>query len=176
VAAIDAPNHGDRPKDEKFTRVAVDMRARLASGEDPATAVVAMHELLAGQAVADWQAVITALQQLPSVGTGPVGYWGLSMGAGLGLPLLAAEPRIRAAVLGLLGLTGLAGTAEKVTVPVLFLLQWDDDLVSRDQGLALFGALASADKTLHASPGGHGQVPPFETDAALAFFTRHLSP
>ncbi|HEX3753223.1 MAG TPA: alpha/beta hydrolase [Streptosporangiaceae bacterium] len=175
VAAIDAPNHGDRPKDEKFTRVTRDLRAGLAPGEDPAAAVVAMHELLAGQAVADWQAVITALQQQPSVGTGPVGYWGLSMGAGLGLPLLPVEPRIRAAVLGLLGLTGLAGTAVQVTVPVLFLLQWDDDLVPRDQGLALFGALASAEKTLHASPGPHGQVPPFETGDALRFFARHLS-
>jgi fermentation-respiration switch protein FrsA (DUF1100 family) len=92
------------------------------------------------------------------------------------VPLVAAEPRIRAAVLRLLGLTGMAGTAAQVTVPMLFLLQWDDDLVPRDQGLALFDALGSAAKTLHANPGGHGQVPPFETAAALAFFTRHLSP
>ena len=174
VAAIDAPNHGDRPRDEKFTRAAIDMRARLASGEDPATAVAGMHELLAGQAVADWQTVITAVQQLDQVGAGPVGYSGFSLGAGLGVPLVAAEPRIRAAVLGLLGITGMAGTAVQVTVPVLFLLQWDDELVPRDQGLALFGALGSADKTLHANPGRHGQIPPLETGDALRFFVRHL--
>jgi len=174
VAAIDAPNHGDRPRDEKFTRAAIDMRARLASGEDPATAVAGMHELLAGQAVADWQTVITAVQQLDQVGAGPVGYSGFSLGAGLGVPLVAAEPRIRAAVLGLLGVTGMAGTAVQVTVPVLFLLQWDDELVPRDQGLALFGALGSADKTLHANPGRHGQIPPLETGDALRFFVRHL--
>ena len=174
VAAIDAPNHGDRPKDEKFTRAAMDMRARLASGEDPATAVAGMHELLAGQAVADWRGVITAIQQLDQVGAGPVGYSGFSLGAGLGVPLLAAEPRIRAAVLGLLGVTGLAETAARITIPVQFLLQWDDGLVPRDQGLALFDALGSADKTLHANPGGHGQVPPPETGDTLRFFARHL--
>ena len=86
-----------------------------------------MHDLLAGQAVADWQAVLTAVQELDHVGAGPVGYWGVSMGCGLGVPLLAAEPRIRAAVLGLLGVHGLAETAARVTVPVQFLLQWDDD-------------------------------------------------
>lgn len=32
---------------------------------------------------------------------GPVGFWGISQGARVGLPLLAAEPRITAAVLGL---------------------------------------------------------------------------
>ena len=57
-----------------------------------------------------------------------------------------------------------------------FLLQWDDELVSRAGGLALFDAFASAEKTLHANPGGHGQVPRFETDSALRFFTRHLWP
>lgn len=176
VAAIDAPNHGDRPKDEKFTRAAIDMRARLASGEDPATAITGMHELLARQAVADWRAVITAVQELDQVGARSVGYWGVSLGAGLGVPLVAAEPRIRAAVLGLLGITGMAATAVQVTVPVQFLLQWDDELVPRDQGLALFDALASAEKTLHANPGPHGQIPPFEIDEALAFFVRHLSP
>src|SRR4051812_15033103 len=170
VAAIDAPNHGDRPKDEQFSQFAGDMRARMAAGENPAELVAAMHDLLAGQAVADWQAVLTAVQELDHVGAGPVGYWGVSMGCGLGVPLLAAEPRIRAAVLGLLGVHGLAETAARVTVPVQFLLQWDDSLVNRDQALALFDALGSKDKTLHANPGDHGEIPAFETDNALRFF------
>jgi dienelactone hydrolase len=174
VAAIDAPNHGDRPKTEEFVRVASEMRAQMAAGEDAAPLVAAMHDLLADQAVAEWQAVITAVQELDHVGAGPVGYVGMSMGCGLGVPLLAAEPRIRAAVLGLLGVHGLAETAARVTVPVEFLLQWDDDLVPRDQGLALFDALASAEKTLHANPGKHGEIPRFETDSSLWFFIRHL--
>ncbi|WP_230885209.1 dienelactone hydrolase family protein [Planomonospora sp. ID82291] len=174
VVAIDAPNHGDRPKDERFLRFAGDMRARMAAGDDPAELLATMHDLLAEQTVADWQAVLTAIQELDHVGGGPVGYWGVSMGCGLGVPLLAAEPRIRAAVLGLLGVHGLAASAARVTAPVRFLLQWDDTRVSREQALALFDALGSADKTLHANPGDHGGIPAHETDDALRFFARHL--
>ena len=174
VAAVDAPHHGDRPKDEEFVRIATENRARMAVGEDPAALVAALHDLLAGQAVAEWQAVITAVQSLDRVAAGPAGYWGMSLGCGLGVPLLAAEPRVGAAVLGLLGVHGLAETAARVTAPVQFLLQWDDDLVPRDQGLALFDALASAEKTLHANPGRHGEVPGFELDDSLRFFARHL--
>ncbi len=35
-------------------------------------------------------------------------------------------------------------------------------MIPRDSGLALFGALASGEKTLHANPGGHTGVPRFE--------------
>ncbi|MFF0307951.1 dienelactone hydrolase family protein [Streptosporangium sp. NPDC004379] len=174
VAAVDAPNHGDRPKTEGFARIAAELRAGMVAGEDTTAQLVAMHMFLAEQAVPEWQAVLTAVQELDFVGTGPVGYWGMSMGCGLGIPLLAAEPRIHAAVLGLLGVHGLAETAARVTVPVRFLLQWDDDMVPRAQGLELFDALASADKTLHANPGKHGEIPEFETGGSLRFFTRHL--
>ncbi len=47
-------------------------------------------------------------------------------------------------------------------------------MVPRDQSLALFDALASAEKTLHANPGKHGEVPSFEVDSSLRFFARHL--
>ncbi|MFI6734207.1 dienelactone hydrolase family protein [Nonomuraea sp. NPDC050451] len=174
VAAIDAPNHGERPKSEEFGRIATEIRASVAAGEDAAALVVAMHDLGAGQAVAEWQAVLTAIQQLDHVGAGPVGYWGMSMGCGLGVPFVAAEPRVRAAVLGLLGATALAETATRITVPVRFLLQWDDERVPRAEGLALFDAFASAEKTLHANPGKHGDLPRFETDSSLRFFARHL--
>ncbi|MGW1910794.1 dienelactone hydrolase family protein [Streptomyces sp. NPDC002076] len=175
VVAIDAPNHGDRPQDEEFGRIAAHLRAGMAAGEDPGALVATMHSHLAGQAVADWQAVLTAVQSLDHVGAGPVGYCGMSMGCGLGIPLIAAEPRIRAAVLGLLGVHGLAEDAARITVPVQFLVQWDDQMVPRDQSLALFDAFASPEKTLHANPGKHGDVPSFEVDNALQFFARHLN-
>ena len=66
-------------------------------------------------------------------------------------------------MLGLLGAHGLAEAAARITVPVQFLLQWDDERVPRAQGLALFDALGSAEKTLHANPGEHGEIPAFET-------------
>ena len=174
VAAIDAPHHGERPKDEEFDRIATAMRSRVAAGEDAAELVDAMHALLAGQAVAEWQAVLTAVQQLDQVGGGPVGYWGISMGSGLGVPFVAAEPRVRAAVLGLLGSPALAQTAARITAPVQFLIQWDDERVPRAQSLAFFDAFGSAEKTLHANPGLHADLPRFETDNSLRFFARHL--
>ncbi|WP_405875655.1 dienelactone hydrolase family protein [Streptomyces sp. NBC_00005] len=175
VAAIDAPHHGERPKGEEFDRIATEMRAGMAAGGNPAELVATMHAFLAGQAVSEWQAVLTAVQQLDHVGSGPVGYWGASMGCGLGVPFIAEEPRVRAAVLGLLGAATLTGVAARITVPVRFLVQWDDQMVPRAQSLALFDAIGSAEKTLHANPGKHGDLPRFETDSALRFFARHLS-
>ena len=64
--------------------------------------------------------------------------------------------------------------AARITVPVEFLLQWDDEAVPRDWGLALFGAFASREKTLHANPGRHAAVPAFELESSERFFTRHL--
>lgn len=174
VAAIDVPHHGERPTDEEFDRLANEYRARVAAGEDTAAQDTAMYTLIVGQAVAEWQAVLTAIEQLDVNGGGPVGYWGMSLGCALGIPLVAAEPRVRAAVLGLQASPVLAETAAQITVPVQFLLQWDDERMPRAQSLALFDALASAEKTLHAHPGKHGDLPRSETDDSLRFFARHL--
>lgn len=40
--------------------------------------------------------------------------------------------------------------------------------------MALFDLFGSAEKTLHANPGKHGDLPVFELDSALRFFTPHL--
>ena len=99
---------------------------------------------------------------------------GCRLAAGPGHPFVAAEPRVRAAVLGLGGALANAGAAARITVPVEFLARWDDERVPRAQNLVLFDALGSADKTLHASPGRHGDLPSFETGSSLRFFARHL--
>jgi dienelactone hydrolase len=174
VAAIDVPYHGERPTDEEFDRLATEYRAHAAAGADTAELDTALYRLVVGQTVADWRAVLTAVQRLDHVGAGPVGYWGVSLGCALGIPFIAAEPRVRAAVLGLQGSPELTGTAAQVTVPVQFLVQWDDELMPREQSLALFDALGSAEKTLHANPGKHGDLPQFEWDDSLRFFARHL--
>ncbi len=96
------------------------------------------------------------------------------MGDAIGVPLAAAEPRITAAVLGLVHGDGLAEAAARITIPVEFLLQRDDEMVSRESGLALFGALRFAEKTLHANSGGHLDVPRFEMESSVRFFARHL--
>ena len=174
AAAVDVPAHGDRPKDEEYDRIATANQACAAAGAELAQLIAGFQALVARQTVPEWRAVLDAVQKLGHVGAGPVGYWGVSLGCGLGVPFVAAEPRVRAAVLGLGGAAASADDAARITVPVEFLLQWDDERVPRDQGLALFDALASAEKTLHANPGKHMEVPAFEVDSTLRFFARHL--
>ncbi|MEU5029228.1 dienelactone hydrolase family protein [Streptomyces milbemycinicus] len=174
AVAVDVPSHGDRPQHEEYSRIAADNQARVEAGEELAPLIARFQALVARQTVPEWRAVLDAVQQLEHVGTGPVGYWGVSLGCGLGVPFVAAEPRVRAAVLGLGGALASAEDAARITVPVEFLVQWDDERVPRAQSLALFDALASSEKTLHANPGKHGEVPAFERDSTLRFFTRHL--
>jgi hypothetical protein len=67
-----------------------------------------------------------------------------------------------------------AVAAAQITVPVESLVQWDDEQVPRAASLALFDVFASAEKTLHANAGKHADLPVFELDSALRFFTRQL--
>jgi pimeloyl-ACP methyl ester carboxylesterase len=173
VAAIDAPGHGDRPRTEQDERLAAEIREHAAAGEPIGPPIARHNAALAARAVPEWQATLDAL--LDGTG-GPAGFWGVSLGSAIGVPLAAAEPRIAAAVFGLAGHETLAKAAAGVTVPVEFLLQWDDELVPREEGLALFDAFASREKTLHANPGRHAGVPAFELESSARFFTRHLRP
>ncbi|GAA0238240.1 alpha/beta hydrolase [Cryptosporangium japonicum] len=163
VLALDAPGHGGRPADEAATN---EIRRRKAAGEPIGPLIAAMNAERAAQAVPEWRAALDALAI-----TTPVGFWGVSLGTAIGVPLVASEPRITCAVLGLLG--PVDGAAD-VRVPVEFLVQWDDELVPRADALALFDALGSTEKTLHANPGRHVEVPRFEIGSAEHFFRRHF--
>jgi len=172
VAAIDAPGCGDRLRGAADKMALADVRHRQAAGENVDPLIARLNAELARQAVTEWRAVLDELGELAS---GPSGYWGVSLGTTIGIPLVAAEPRISAAVLGFASGENLMEPAARITVPVEFLLQWDDDLVPRDAGLAVFDALASREKTLHVNPGQHADMPSFELDSAERFFTRHLA-
>ena len=172
AVAIDAPGHGDRPQDPELAAQAAELRARMAAGE-PVTALLTATNGRGAVAAAEWRAVLDALVEA-GIGTDRVGFWGVSMGCATGIPLIAAEPRITAAVLGLAGADGLATLANQITVPVEFAVQWDDEFIPRDSALGLFDAFGSADKTLHANSGGHLALPRFEIDSAVRFFARHL--
>ncbi|MFN0091618.1 MAG: alpha/beta hydrolase [Acidimicrobiales bacterium] len=131
---------------------------------------------------ADWRQALEFAQAQPDVGAGPVGYWGLSMGTIYGAPFVAAEPRVRAAVLGLMGVTGpvhyrprVRAAAQAITCPLLFLVQLEDELFSRSECLALFDAFASTDKRLHANPGLHPAVPVGELHASLEHLVQSLT-
>ena len=90
------------------------------------------------------------------------------------MPLVAVEPRITAAAFGQHWPDVLADKANQITIPVEFDMQWDDEHVPRAAGLALFGAFASTEKTLHANAGRHKELPRFEADSAVRFLARHL--
>lgn len=175
AVAVDVPNHGDRT-DERYDQLVAENQARVAAGEPLSSVIAGFQELVAQQTVPEWRAVIDAVQELDDVGPSPVGYWGVSLGCGLGVPFVAAEPRVVAAVLGLGGAFGSAADlARGITVPVEFLVQWDDERVPRDRSLALFDALGSEQKTLHANPGKHAdRLPDHELDSTTRFFARHL--
>lgn len=169
AAAIDGPVHGDRRHDgvRDGRRAFLDFAARWSS--DP-------H--LTDSMVDDWRRSLDALTSVGEIG-GRIGYWGVSMGTILGLPFVAAEPRINAAVLGLMGVTGptrerIARDAQRVRCAVLFLVQWSDELFSRESAFDLFDAIGSDDKTLHAHPGPHGAVPREEYEASLAFLRERI--
>lgn len=180
VAAIDAPGHGDRATPEQRAQYAETLRQRIerrGSGLSPEVARQLAER--ARVAVPEWRATLAALRELDEVGAdGPVGYWGVSMGTLIGVPFVAEEPRIVAAVFGLSGLLpdhpGHGAAAAKITIPIEFVLQWDDNLVPREHGLGLYDAFGSSEKSLHVNPGGHVETPDFEAAGWAGFFQRHL--
>ena len=170
ACAIDGPVHGDRRSDGTTDGSVMFLEFGQLWSED---------ETLTDEMVADWRAVLSSVQALPEIGDGPVGYWGLSMGTILGLPLVVAEPRISVGVLGLMGLTGptkarIEADAKALSCPVLFLVQWDDTLFRRDKCFDLFDAIGTKDKRLHANPGAHSAVPPQEFRDTARFLADHL--
>ena len=186
AVALDTPEHGERITDKEAARARRrSVQARIDQGTGAGLPVVMDANQPAGFAarMATHVGELTALvDDLARTGfiDDRLGYWGMSMGTGIGLRFVATEPRVKAAVLGLAGVgVGMGGAefgtaARSLRVPILFLLQWDDELIAHDAGLGLFDAIGSTDKTLHVNPGGHVQVPVFENDSAESFFVRHL--
>lgn len=170
VAAIDGPVHGSR-------------RAVFADGIPVRDEFLALWR--AGGSVdpmvADWRAVIDALIALPELDAGTIGWYGISMGTAYGLPLLAAEPRIRAAVLGMWGLSypnsgRLAVDAPAVQCPLLFQQKWGDEIFTRDSQIELFDRLGAEDKRLKIYMGGHKNPEGEQLDDIFAFLLARLQP
>jgi dienelactone hydrolase len=178
VAAIDAPGHGDRPRTAVDEQARTDLQQAMAAGETERVASITVRygTALAQRAVPEWQATLDALQRLPEIGTeAPIGYGGgITLGTGIGIPLTAIEPRITAAIFGggFVVHEALIEAARRITVPVQFLLPWDDEHVDRQSALALFDAFASKEKTLHANPGDHRTMRWSGVDNG--FLARHL--
>jgi dienelactone hydrolase len=158
AAALDAPEHGER------RGLGAD-RDELPPRPDPdqvITEMTACVDFLVGERVLD---------------AGALGYFGLSMGTAMGIPFIAAEPRVRCAVLGLMHSRSerVCADAAQVRCPVLFIMNLEDERVPRAEGLELFDAIASTDKRLHAHPGRHGAIPEEEMTAAEQFLGKYLT-
>jgi hypothetical protein len=80
-------------------------------------------------------------------------------------------------VLGLYGLTPdpvFKSMVNSIKLPLLFLFQYHDELMTPEAGLQLWEAFGSREKTMHINPGPHVGIPKFERDASAAFYVRHL--
>ena len=172
VAAIDHPGHGDRPRSAVDEQARADLRRAMASGEPVDEIFESFIVPLVEKAVPEWQTTLDALLTLPEIG-GPVGYSGMTA---IGIRLAVVEPRISAAGFFAGGFvpSAVREEARRVTIPLLFLLQWDDDGNDRQLALDLFDAFGTREKTLHANLGGHAGTPWFEVDDGNRFFGRHL--
>lgn len=172
VAAIDAAGCGDRPRTPAEEQARATFRQAMRDGNRADEIFESFIGPLVENAVPEWQATLDALLQLPET-TGPVGYSGWTA---VGIHLAVSEPRIAAAGLFAGGFVPAAQRAEapQVTIPLLFLLQWDDEGNPRQRALDLFDTFGSRQKTLHANLGGHTGTPWFELAEGNAFFARHL--
>jgi dienelactone hydrolase len=135
--------------------------------------------------VDDWRATLDAVSQLDAIDADRIGYMGFSMGTRFGLPFVAADgDRLCCAVLGKNGMrqaSAMANMAPRferdapnITVPVLFHVQWDDELFPRQGQFELFDLFGSHDKRLIAFPGPHGGAAPAAVQAWCEFATHHL--
>ena len=172
VAAIDAPGCGNRPRSTVDEQARADLRRAMQAGEPVDEIFESFVGPLVEKAVPEWRTTLDALLSLPEIG-GPVGYSGWTA---VGIRLAVVEPRIAAAGLFAGGFVPRAQREEarQVTIPLLFLLQWDDEGNPRQRALDLFDAFGSKEKTLHANMGGHVGTPWFEVEDGNRFFGRHL--
>ncbi|MFG3345781.1 dienelactone hydrolase family protein [Streptomyces sp. NPDC048018] len=173
VATIDAAGCGDRPRSAADEQARADLRRAMRAGEPVDEIFESFIGPLVENAVPEWRTTLDALLELPGIG-GPVGYSG--GWAALGIRLAVVEPRIAAASFFAGGFVPRAQREEarQVTVPLLFLLQWDDEGNPRQRALDLFDSFGSREKTLHANPGGHTGTPSFELEDGCRFLDRHL--
>jgi dienelactone hydrolase len=171
AAAIDGPAHGQR--------------GPVTDASDPAYRQMWQRQDVVDSMIEDWRATLDALSEQSDIDAARVGYWGVSMGTMFGLPYVASDHRVRAAVLGKAGMSGSSVVrsgidrpfqtfAPKVHMPVLFTIQWDDERFERAGQLELFDRLGSQDKRLHAYPGLHADNGPEAFDVQAAFLKRYL--
>ncbi len=186
--ALDAPGHGERRTEEQIRQqeetirrlrregAAESSRGRAARQESPAEPSTREGERRLPRMVREWKVLLDEVDK-QDVPPSSYGYWGVSMGARNGIPLTASDTRIKAAVFGLFAYLPdpvFRQQVKSIEVPLLFLFQYNDELMTPEAGLALWENFGSKEKTMHINPGPHVGIPLFEREASAAFFARHL--
>ncbi len=168
VAAIDGPVHGERREVFVDGPVVRDEFRELWSRGGNVDAMVE-----------DWQAALNHLCQNANIDQRRVAWYGISMGTAYGVPVVAAEPRIRAAVLGMWGTCRapsdrLVADAHRIAVPVLFQVKREDALFTAAGQSDLFDQLGSSDKKTVEYEGGHVDPSGAQLDDIAHFLQAHL--
>lgn len=172
LAAIDGPVHGGREVPGEYA-------VHMAAG--------GVENVMDGM-VEDWSATLEGLSGLDFIDGNRVAYIGFSMGTRFGLPYVAAAgDKLKCAVLGKNGLQSndealarapvgprFTRDAPNIRVPVLFHMQWDDQLYLRDTQCDLFEIIGSEDKRLISYPGPHARSTPEAIDHWCHFIEGHL--
>lgn len=179
VALMDAPGHGERrpagSSDAEYDR---DVRRRM--GDPEADRAL----------VADWSAVAAAARAASSLLSGALGYAGFSMGALLGLSIVADLPDVRAAMFALGGVWSEDGLGNIGNGPrnecvrdgarrlgereVLMLNMTRDEHFPIDGAIEVF-ELIPGPKRMGVWAGTHVEFPPEAMTQANDFLARTLS-
>ncbi len=177
AAAIDGLYHGERVPSPLPT---ADYQALIA-----AEGIGRAMDRLAG----DWALTRDLLVDAGLADPASIAYFGLSMATRFGLATaVALGPGLRCAVFGKFGTQATADThpglhdpdralrdAARITAPVLFHMQWNDEMFPRTGQLELFDAFPGHAKELVGFAGGHRSTPDHAVSAWIAFIGRHLA-
>jgi hypothetical protein len=169
LVSIDGPIHGERNVDPSWTP------------KDRQRAFLELWRTGDGHVasvVKDWRAAIDTVLAWPEIGDVPVGYVGVSMGTAYGLPLLAAEPRIAAAVLGMWSANYACGdrllqAAPEAHCPVLFIARYEDEIFDWAGTKDLFDKIGTEDKRMLVLPGKHVESQE-QFDQSIGFLNSRL--
>lgn len=167
VVCIDAPAHGERRPDSGHRDQDLKLVIATIGGRQDVTAP-------------DWRLVC---ERLSHIGP-PTAYVGFSMGAMMGVAVVATLPTIRCAVFWVAGLPApdpsssqspaafleyahAAGRAE-----ILMINTTEDEIMGPHNALRLFNAIGGTRKRLHFHPGDHGAEPDEAVRASIDFIGR----
>ena len=169
VVCIDAPAHGERSP---------------ATGDPDKDFEVVVSTVTGPQdiTVADWHVVTS---ELSAIGP-PRAYMGFSMGAMMGIAVVAAMASIKVAVLWAAGLPPAPPGAEPTEpnsfvaaaeaaghAEILMINMRNDEMFGPSEAVALFDLIGGGRKRLMLWPGEHGTEPEEALDLAVQFVSRH---